>query len=164
MKAVICISLLMMACHKPVREIYFQNFDHDSLKTDLQPCSGQAFSGNQQVCTGTDKEFSYTITFPVSDLKNKGFYKARVSAMVKKKRHDSDGRLVVSLEPVFNNRYYLESHLKYKAPLAGKWYEVKEVMIFPDSIPEGTLLKVYLWSPQKTVNYMDNLRIEFLGW
>jgi hypothetical protein len=71
---------------------------------------------------------------------------------------------VVSLEPVFNNRYYLESHLKYKAPLAGKWYEVKEVMIFPDSIPEGTLLKVYLWSPQKTVNYMDNLRIEFLGW
>ncbi len=164
MKWLIIIGLVFVACNRPVREIYLQKFDNDSLKGNPQICVGSAFSGDQQVCTGPGQEFSYTMSFPIESLKAKGIFRARVSAMVKKGRHDSDGRLVVSLEPVFNEDYYFESFLKYKAPMPGKWYEVKEVMVFPESIPEGTMLKIYLWSPQKKVNYLDDLKIEFLGW
>jgi hypothetical protein len=160
--AIIC--LIAVSCKPRKSEVFFQSFDHDSLRNHAGLTEADAYSQPRSAATGHEGEFSYSTAFSMAELKNKGYHKARVKCMVKRKRDDMDCRLVVSLEPVFNPIYYKETFLNYAAPIAGKWYEVKDVMVFPDSLPPETLLKIHLWSPNKNAACLDDLQIEFVKW
>ncbi len=154
------IFLFTIGC-KDKKEFYFNDFDADSLRNRPGICNLISDTANRFACTGNNQEFSYTVTFDFAQLREKGFRKARVSASVMRHRPESTGKLIVSLEPVFNEQLYLINELIYSTPLAGKWYTVKEVIFFPDKAPEGTVMKIYLWSEDKSRIMMNDLKIEF---
>lgn len=116
-------------------------------------------------CSRTDSVNPYSFGFSkaVNDISPDPIKSVKVSVWVKMEELDKKCFLVVSLDGKNNKNYLWQGHeLNLTVKEKNKWYRIDTEDLFPKNLEtEGTYIKIYVWSPNKNVVYVDDYEIKF---
>jgi hypothetical protein len=103
--------------------------------------------------------FSYGISRYIKDITNDKIKKIKVKSWVLMPVISSEVNLVVEIKSDGKMEFYMGKSIKDFILQANKWTEASFEVDIPDKISKDSFLKVYLWSANKSVAYLDNLEV-----
>jgi hypothetical protein len=160
----VSVGLCMIGCSKNKNSddgYYYQDFDNLKMwDTTCQVTNELFHSGEFSTYTDSIHEFSQVFEMNITPTVIKKYGSVQVSAWCLKLSRDSKVKLIAAIES-HGKAIVLES-LDYSHALEvhHTWINLVLFLKFPETIPDGSKLKVYCWSPEKEKAFMDDVKIE----
>lgn len=141
---------------------YSQDFDNLKMWTRDQLLTNEhAHSGNYSAYTDSTHEFSQTFEMDFNYAKSKGYTNLRFAAWCYVASADPKAGLIASVESPEKSLAYGGIDLTTAISEVLKWQKVSGYLKFPETAPEGTKIKIYLWSPKKQKVFVDDIELQF---
>ena len=142
--------------------VYFQDFDNlRCWATDQWNLTGEkAHSGDFSARTDTSTEYSQTFQMEYSYAKAKGYKSVQVAGWFYVTNMSAKGSLVCSVESAGGSPAYESADLKNFITAPNQWEKITVSLKLPENAPDGAKLKVYLWSPNKSKIFLDDVTIK----
>ena len=159
--------LLNLMSRHPIKildGIYFQDFDNLYWWSNDQwnLTSEKAHSGDFSARTDSLNEFSQTFAMDYDYALAKKCSAIQVSAWICVTNMNAKAGLVVSVESAKGAAAYESVDIKNFITAPNQWDEVAATLKLPEKAPEGSKIKVYLWSPSKTKIFLDDVTIKLV--
>ncbi len=142
--------------------IYFQDFDNVKMWARDQGniSDKHARSGKYSARTGGEVEYSQTFEMDYKEALAFGCKGIQVSGWILKENNDAKGRLVLSIESPTGSEVYETADIKDVTTGSQKWEQANLFVRVPESVKEGSKIKVYFWSPEKSEVYLDDVLVQ----
>ena len=143
--------------------VYFQDFDNlRCWARDQWNITGEmAHSGDFSARTDSSTEFSQTFQMEFSYAKAKGYKSVEVTGWIYLYNMNAKASLVCSVENASGNLAYESADVKNFITAPNQWEKISVLLKLPENAPHGSDLKVYLWSPNKSKIFLDDVTIKF---
>lgn len=128
---------------------------------DAAVTDAQAHSGKYSAYTDEAHEFSQTFEMSYDFAKLRGYKSMIVTTWCMMNDIDCQSAFVTSIESPGQTLLYKSHELKKFLNMPLAWGKYSTYIKLPDTAPEKTNIKVYLWSPEKQKAWMDDVTIKF---
>ena len=144
--------------------VYFQDFDnlHFWGHDEWNITGAKAHSGDYSARTDSNAEYSQTFEMDFAYAQSKGYRALEVSAWLFVPNMNAKGGLVTSIEAASGGSAYESADIKNFITAPNQWEKISGFLKFPEKAPEGSKIKVYLWSPNKSEIFLDDVTVKFL--
>ena len=107
-------------------------------------------------------EYSSTFSYEIDSIvDNMGDYIVIKADLFCKKDDNSISKLVISLDADNTSYLWKSTEINKQIKSYGLWWHVNfEVKFNKNDLKDGSLLKVYIWNPEKTPAYIDNFSVK----
>jgi hypothetical protein len=158
--------IAISSCKNPVKDAesgnYYQDFDNLKMYyRNAQVTSEQARSGDYSAYTGPGNEFSLTFEMDYPYAKKTGYKSIDVEGWIFAEAKESMGGLVVSVEGPGKPSAYHKTDLQNVISNAREWTKITATLDLPENAVDGSIIKVYLWSPSQSKIFLDDLDVKF---
>ncbi|NOQ26092.1 MAG: DUF4843 domain-containing protein [Bacteroidales bacterium] len=121
----------------------------------------QAYSGEKSSKTGQGDNYSITFEWPIVFIPDSMLKTIEINLKILQKEINHDVMLVIDA-----SGYKIENFL-HEVPVSelsdgnNTWENINYKYNLPEEIKKGSLLKVYIYNPTKSIVYIDDLKIKF---
>lgn len=143
--------------------VYFQDFDnlHFWGHDEWNLTNEMAHSGDFSAKTDSNAEYSQTFEMDFKYAQSKGYKAMKVNAWIYVDNMNSKAGLVSSVESASGGAAYESADIKNFITAPKQWEKINVFLKFPEHAPDGSKIKVYLWSPNKSKIFLDDVTIKF---
>ncbi len=142
--------------------IYFQDFDNLRFwaRDEWNLTNEMAHSGDFSAKTDSNAEYSQTFQMEYSYAKSKGYKAVQVTAWLYVTNMNAKAGLVASVESASGSAAYESADIINFITAPNQWEKISVFLKLPESAPDGSNIKVYLWSPNKGKIFMDDVTVK----
>ena len=142
--------------------VYFQDFDNVRFwaRDEWNITNEKAHSGDFSARTDSVAEYSQTFQMEYSYAKSKGYKAIQVTAWLFVTDMNAKAGLVASVESSGGSAAYESADIKNFITAPNQWEKISVFLKLPENAPDGSNIKVYLWSPNRTKIFMDDVTVK----
>lgn len=165
-KYLILVMILSLSCNIGTRNIdtgyYLQNFDdlfywnHSALVS-----SERAHSGSYSTYVDSSVQFSQTFEMNLGYARYHNYKKFRVKAWCFKETDDTQAGLTATVSHGEVTYATNSSDLAIALKKSGSWGDCTFSLELPAEAPNDAIIRIYLWTSNRTKAYMDDVEIIF---